>query len=466
MSAIIQQLEQAIGSDAVLTDGETLASRRHDYWVLSHLADVQQRPAPDPLCVVRPTSVEQVQAVVNLARESGTALTPFGLGSGVVGGVIADPDTIILDMSAMNQVREVDEHNLIAHFDAGKNGLEAEQHVQQSGLTIGHWPQSIALSSVGGWVTMRASGQFSTAHGNIEDIIYGVEAVLPDGTLVNAGKAPRASAGPDLRHVFLGSEGTLGVITGVSLGLRRLPEAQAFSVYYCKNMAHGLEAQRQIIHAGWTPPVMRQYDLNEVKRLFPDQLRGEDGLLLLVHEGPVARVEVEKAAIAKLMAEQGLNAGPEDAATKWFEDRNHVPHWDEFLGGGVILDTIEVSAPWDKIDAVYNAAILNLMDVPGIVNASAHSSHAYRTGINLYFTFAAIPENKDDMADTYRDCWRRVLEATAENGGGIAHHHGIGRVRKDYLHHDLGDGGMHLLRQLKRSLDPTGIFNPGVLIDG
>ena len=206
---VIEKLKTALG-DRVVTDAEVLASRRHDYWVASYVRDHVGQPGPSPLCVVRPKSVADVQALLKVANESRTAVIPFGLGSGVVGGVLASADAILLDMSSMNATRTIDPVNLLASFDAGKNGLEAETEVAAHGLTIGHWPQSVGVSSVGGWIATRASGQFSTAYGNIEDIVHSVEAVLPDGAFVTLGKGPRSAAGPDLRHLMLGSEGTLG----------------------------------------------------------------------------------------------------------------------------------------------------------------------------------------------------------------------------------------------------------------
>lgn len=462
--AIVSDLRQALGEAKVRTDDATLQERRHDYWVLSHLDDIQDRPAPSPACVVRPASVEDVVATVNACRESGTALIPFGLGSGVCGGVIATPQSVLLDMSAMDSVRFIDPTNLLASFDAGYNGMEAEEKVAGHGLTIGHWPQSIGVSTVGGWVATRAAGQFSTGYGNIEDVAYSIEAVLPNGEVIEAGKAPRAAAGPDLRHIFLGSEGTLGVVTGVTFSLRRAAEKQAYSAFYASDMETGFDAQRECIQAGWLPVVMRQYDSSEAHRLFPDQARGDDALVLLVHEGPAGKVDAEVAGVAAIAEAAGLAPAPVEAVPRWLEERNHVPTWDRFLENGVVLDTIEISATWDRIGGIYRSAVAALTEVPGIMNGSAHSSHVYRTGINLYFTFAARPENAADMADTYRQCWRRVLEATVAGGGGVSHHHGIGRVRRGYLSHDLGPGGVSLLRTLKTALDPTGFMNPGVLI--
>jgi alkyldihydroxyacetonephosphate synthase len=235
---------------------------------------------------VRPKGVAEVQAIVRLCAETGTPLIPFGLGSGVVGGVITGGEAILLDMGAMAATRFIDETNLLASFDAGRNGLSAEEEVASHGLTIGHWPQSVAISTVGGWIATRASGQFSTAYGNIEDIVYAIEAVLPNGDLVTLGKGPRASAGPDLRHLMMGSEGTLGVITGVTFSLRRAAEARALSCFEAPTMQAGFDYQRELVQSGWRPPVMRQYDERESGRL---DGRLKQCAILMVHEGPRSR---------------------------------------------------------------------------------------------------------------------------------------------------------------------------------
>ena len=304
---IADALTAALGEAQVLIDAARLNERRHDYWMVSHLRDRGAEPAPRPACVVRPRSVADVQATLRLANERGTPVIPFGLGSGVVGGVIARPDAILIDMSAMANVRFIDPVNLLAGFDAGKNGAEAEAAVAEQGLTIGHWPQSVAISSVGGWIATRASGQFSTAYGNIEDIVHSIEVVLPNGEFAVLGKGPRASAGPDLRNLIMGSEGTLGVITGVTLSLRRAPEARALSAFEAPDMVTGFELQREIVQSGWRPPVMRQYDERESRRL---DGRLSKCVILMVHEGPKALVEAEVAAVAALAAKAEVAPAP------------------------------------------------------------------------------------------------------------------------------------------------------------
>jgi alkyldihydroxyacetonephosphate synthase len=463
LDATIDTLRDLLGPDVVRTDPELLAHRRHDYWAAAHLREWRGLPIGEPGCVVQPRGTEQVQELLRFASANGVAVVPYGLGSGVCGGVLPDADVVLLDLSTMNRTREIDEHDLLARFDAGKNGLEAEEEVAAHGLTIGHWPQSIAVSSVGGWVSTRASGQFSTAHGNIEDIVYSIEAVLPNGEVVHLGKAPRAAAGPDLRHVVMGAEGTMGVVTGVTFSLRRQPESRRVTAFFAPDMASGIEAQRRIVQADWRPPVMRLYDGIEVRRNFPDHASGDDAALLMVHEGPSSRVEAEVEAVTHLATESGLTATTGALTEHWLAERNHVPTWTDFFERGAVVDTIEISAPWSRIVAVYDAVVASLNEVEGIVNASAHSSHVYRSGINLYFSFAVLAD-PEDMEARYFECWRRTMEATAEHGGGIAHHHGAGRLRVPYLHHDLGRSGVELLRTLKSAVDPAGIMNPGNLI--
>jgi alkyldihydroxyacetonephosphate synthase len=459
--AVAEDLVRALGPDKVRLDEESRAERRHDYWVLSWLHDHLKSANPLPACVVRPASVADVQATLRAARAAGAPVVPFGLGSGVVGGVLTSADSVVLDMGAMAATRFIDETDLLAGFDAGKNGLEAETEVAARGLTIGHWPQSVAVSTVGGWAATRASGQFSTLHGNIEDIVHSIEAVMPDGEAVTLGKGPRAAAGPDLRHLMMGSEGALGVITGVTFSLRRAPESRVLSAFFAPDMAAGFAFQREVIQAGWRPPVARQYDAREAGRL---DARCEQPLIFFVHEGPSALVAAERAAALAQAPRHGLTPAPEDIAAHWLEHRNTVPNWNVFLERNAIVDTVEVSAAWSAIGRVYDDAVAALTALPGCLNGSAHSSHAYRSGLNLYFSFAIRAEDPATLEASYFAAWRVIMEATARHGGSLAHHHGIGRVRAPWLETELGAEGLALLRKIKTALDPTGMMNPGALL--
>lgn len=462
--AIVEKLMKELGRKKVKTDGGTLDERRHDYSVVFQLDDMQGRSAPRPACVVQPSATPDVVKVVDLCRRTGTVIIPFGLGSGVVSGVKAASDAVLLDMSSMKKIRRIDQQNLIATFEAGVRGSDAEAAVSKRGLMLGHYPQSMDISSVGGWVATRACGQFSSAYGAIEDLVMGLEVVLANGEVLQTRLTPRASVGPDLKQIFLGSEGTLGIITAVTFSLHWKPENQDYSAFYVPTMEKGFETQRYMIQSGWTPPVMRQYDASEVKRLFPEYAHGEDCLILLVHEGPAARTSAEMSECTEIAADTGCEKAPREVVLQWLAERNHVPTFESFLKEGIIVDTVEIAADWKKIALIYKHAIAALNGVENILNASAHSSHCYRSGLNLYFTFAAMPADPANMAAVYEDCWRRIMEATIKQGGGISHHHGIGRVRRQWMAAEVGDTGVALLKNLKKILDPDNILNPGVLI--
>jgi alkyldihydroxyacetonephosphate synthase len=260
---------------------------------------------------------------------------------------------------------------------------------------------------------------------------------------------------------MLGSEGTLGVITGVTLSIRRAAERQAVSAFAAPSLREGFGFQRELVQSGWRPPVMRQYDVRESKRLH-DAAR--DHTVILVHEGPAALVDAEVAATAALAAKMGLSPLPGAIVEHWLGHRNHVAGWDALLDRKIVADTVEISATWDRIAGIYDAATAAVAEIPGCRAASAHSSHVYRSGLNLYFTFAVQRDDDAELEGAYFEAWRRIMQATADGGGSVAHHHGIGRVRKDWLGADLGAPGVDLLRTLKAALDPKGIMNPGTLI--
>lgn len=463
MQNVIAALERALGA-AVATDEPTRRQHARDYWSRSELEDWLGDSTPLPLAVVTPTSTEDMAAAVRICRAHGTAMVPRGGGSGVCGGVLAGRDQVVLSTTGLAGMEVLDEHNLLATFLAGTMGMDAENAVAAAGFTIGNWPQSIALSTVGGWLATRASGQYSTAYGNTEDLVYDLEAVLPDGSIFRSRPTPRAAAGPDLRQLLLGAEGTLGIVTRVTFSLRPKAEAGISQAFHFEDFATGIEAMREVIRPGWRPPVVRLYDARESRRHFRETCPQGRAMLIFLHEGPEAHTAVEAAAVAELCRARGGEPADRQTVDDWFAHRNEVPSWRELFDKGLVVDTIEVATDWSRLDALYRATLERLEKVPGLVAASAHSSHAYRSGANLYFTFAVAPGDRARMLDAYDACWNGAMQAAADLGAGIAHHHGIGRVRRDWLATEIGEPGVELLRTVKRALDPDDLMNPGVLI--
>ena len=463
MSDLAGALRAELGS-VVHTDAETLDAHRHDSWALAALREVQGLGPPRPLAVLRPRSSEEVSRALRFCRRHGVALIPFGGGSGVCGGIEARADSVVLSTRGLDGLVWLDDQKLAASFRAGTLGMVAEREVQRAGLTIGHWPQSIERSTVGGWVATRASGQYSTAYGSVEDLVLGLEVVLPDGEILRTRETPRAATGPDLRQLFLGSEGTLGVVTEVTFSLRVLPEASRGQAFHFEDFASGLEAVRGVLRSGWQPQVVRLYDALESRRQFRDWCPEQRHLLLLLHEGPAAAVDVQADAVARLAVVGGGREADSAAVDSWLEHRNQVQGFRELFEQGLVVDTIEVGCTWERALPLYQAVTATLRQVPDMLTASAHSSHSYRSGTSLYFTFVARPAGGEGMAETYLECWRRAMRETTALGGGISHHHGIGRLRRDVLGAELGETGVAVLRRLKHALDPDDLLNPGVLL--
>ena len=453
-------LRRLVDARRVLDDAETLARTRRDTWVLSVWRELQNRPGPTPACVVRPATTADVSAVLQYASRERVAVVPFGAGSGVCGAVLAPEHSIVVDLGAMRALKSIDETSLLATVEPGLLGSDFEAALNQAGYSMGHFPQSIALSSVGGWVATRAAGQFSTKYGNIEDMLVAFEAVLPNGDVVRTRPVPRASAGQDLRHVFLGAEGTTGILTELTYEIHPLPPATEKRALAFPTMQAGLGALREIMRAGWRPAVLRLYDEIEAGRAFAGAAAAGESLLLILTEGPA---ELAAAELAGATAAAGGRVVGSEPVDSWLHHRNAVPGFEYFLKQGMIVDTIEVAATWSRIDALYAGVLARMRAVPGLIVASGHSSHSYGTGTNIYFTFAARPERPEDIEDVYARVWTAAMEATLAAGGTIAHHHGIGRVRREWLPRELGSA-YPLLGMLRAAFDPTGIMNPGALL--
>lgn len=463
MKDVATALAERLGVDRLIRDPAAIEAHRIDYWILAHLRARENRLGPPPAALVRPRSTTEVAETVRIAAAHGAPIVPYGGGSGVLGGAVPPAGAVVVDLTAMNQLLDVNETALLARAQAGMLGSDYEAAVAARGYTTGHYPQSIDRATIGGLVATRSAGQFSTLYGNIEDLCLGLEVVLPSADVIRLAPVPRASTGPSLRELFLGSEGTLGIVTEATLRLHPLPEHRRTQSWALPDVRTGLEVIREIVRVGWRPAVVRLYDGQEADHHFAEWHPEGRTVLLLLSEGPATLVDAEAAACATVATHHAGTALGEAPVAHWLERRNTVPTWDEFLDRGIMVDTIEVAATWDRIGDLYDAVIAALRTRPGILGASAHSSHSYRQGTNLYITFAVKPDEPADTEAAYLGAWGAVMEATLAGGGTIAHHHGIGRLRTPWLARELGTA-YPVLASLKRALDPTGIMNPGVLV--
>jgi len=461
-------------------DARSRAEAGRDWWPISLHWGVRGEVPYRPAAVVRPETTTQVAAVVGLCDAAGVPVTAAGGRSGVCGGSIPLFGGVALDCCGLSGPVELDEDSSLVEVGAGTSGPELEDALRARQYTLGHFPQSFELSTVGGWIACRGAGQYSTRYGKIEDLVRGLEVVLADGTILRTGglqgAGPRSATGPDLTQLLLGSEGTLGVITRAQLLVRPLPRASTRAAYLFPSFAAGLDCVRRILRRGATPAVLRLYDEAESTRLFDL----DSGSLLLVYDE--ADPELLAATLAIVDHEclstredraRDVVAGRQGTAheadpglvDRWLATRDDVSALVHLTRAGVIVDTTEISAPYRCLGRLYREVTEELRGLPENLAISAHLSHAYPDGACLYFSFA-LQVREEAHSDTrdraYVAHLERIVALTERAGGSISHHHGIGLARGGYLEGALGRG-YSLLRVLKATLDPRGTLNPGKL---
>jgi alkyldihydroxyacetonephosphate synthase len=454
-SQLIAHLE-SICETITSETGTAEASR--DWWPLamhwSLHGSVPQRAG----AVCRPTTSEQVVAVLSACSAAGVPVTAAGGRSGVSGASVPVYGGVVLDLTAMQGIVDIDTASGVIEVLAGTFGPQLETELRQRcAMTIGHFPQSFDIATVGGWVACRGAGQYSTRYGKIDAMVVGLEVVLADGTVLNTGHGPAAAMGPDLTHLFLGSEGTLGIITRVWLRAHPVPTHERRAAYTFTDFESGIEACRLILRRGATPAVLRLYDPAETKRG-----HGGDGtqcLLLVLDEGDIGLVE----ATMGVVEDECAAAAPasEDLVEAWLAHRNDTDALQSLTRKGFVVDTMEIAAPWSRLAPIFVAARAALMAVPHARSASCHLSHSYLDGACLYFTFAATPP-PDEVEATYVAMWDAGQRAVLAEGGNLSHHHGIGLNRARFMAESMGSS-LVVLQAMKDALDPSGILNPGKL---
>ena len=452
-SALLGEFErEGIDFDTSLTQR---ADHGRDWWPLS-IVDVAAGRVPHwPGVVVRPTRTEEVSRVLAIASRHRVPVTPQGGRSGVLGGAVAPDGAIAMDLTGLDRIVHLDETSGTLSVEAGTFGPDVEAYLNARGFTLGHFPQSFDISTVGGWLACRGAGQFSNRYGKIEDMVRGLTVVLASGDVVEVGdRGPRQAVGPSLVQLFVGSEGTLGVITRATLVVRAIAPYAERSAYGFTSFDRGLEACRRILQRGASPAVLRLYDESESNRIFA----ADTNVLIVLDEGDHALV----GAAMSIVAEECSGAATlEDAhVATWLDHRNDVSALAPLWESGLVVDTIEVAGPWSTLATMRERVVSALEALPSTLVVSVHQSHAYVDGACLYFTFAGRPEV--DTVAYYRLAWDVATRAVLSSGGSLSHHHGGGRNRARFVREALGSA-YPLLVTLKETLDPLGIMNPGAL---
>ena len=434
-----------------------------DWWPLAMHWSLNAQTARRADVICRPTTTKHISDIVALCSTNSVPVTVSGGRSGVCGAAVPLFGGVVIDMTSLAGVISVDEISGLVEVLPGTFGPDLEDVLRENyRLSVGHFPQSFDISTVGGWIGSRGAGQFSTRYGKIDDMVAGLEVVLADGSVILTGTEPAGAAGPNLSSLFIGSEGSFGIISKVWLRAHPIAPAERRAAYMFGSFADAVEAMRISIRSGATPAVLRLYDERESKRA-----HGGDGTqcaLLVLDEGETILIDammkvVDNACIAN-------NAQSADVALveHWMNHRNDTSGLQALSKKGFVIDTMEVAVCWSKVNQVAETVKKSIMTVTGARSASCHISHSYIDGACIYFTFVAEPASNtlEAIEIAYDAIWNAAQNSALDAGANLSHHHGVGINRAKFIKRALGPAH-DLLTSIKNSLDPKDILNPGKL---
>ncbi|MCG3860274.1 FAD-binding oxidoreductase [Psychrobacter sp. Ps5] len=457
-------------------------------WIAMHGGDFEVFPDG----VAFPESTADVESLLTLASEHDLIVIPFGGGTSVVGHINPQKGSrpvLTIAMSKMDQLLDLDTESQIATFGAGTQGPAVEAQLDAQGYRLGHYPQSWELSTLGGWIAARSSGQQSLGYGRIEQLFAGGTLVTPQGVL-NIAEVPASSAGPDLREMMMGTEGRAGIFTTVKMRVQPQPEEELFKVAFLPNWEAGKEVLRQAVQKNVRLSMLRLSNAVETDAHLhlgtsPSQflaistylkargLSSDKVMLTYGVSGDKAQNKLALTQFNKLLKQHGSVTGKitDIMGSVWAHGRFKFPYlrgtlWDK----GIMVDTFETATNWVNIDeqmqqmqeAVQNA----LADENEAVVAFTHISHVYKQGASLYTTYF-FRAAKDHATTLQR--WQKIKHAAsvslANGKATISHQHGVGRDHAPYLAAEKGRLGMQVTHDMLKSLDPEQRMNPGILLE-
>jgi alkyldihydroxyacetonephosphate synthase len=421
---------------------------------------------PRAAAIVHPGSVEEVAQLLAIANRAHVPVVPWGGGSGTQGGALPTHGGVIIDLKRLNRILEINENSLYVTAQAGINGTELEWALNERGLTLPHYPASANCATLGGYLAPRGSGTISTKYGKAEDLVMSLEVVLPDGRVIRTPSVPSHASGPDFMRLFLGSEGTFGVITEATMQIARLPETRLFRAVLFKDVATGLEAGRRMMVDRLDPLVIRMYDPHStgslVKRVLGYELSG--AYMILGFDGwqdVAAAQEARARAICDSLGARDLGREPGE---RWWNHRYDFYYPPLSLHLPAMYGTVETVATFDRIEGVYQAKKAAIEGTFGHLGVEyiGHFSHWFPWGASLYdrFLLKDAPPDPAEAQALHDRIWDVAVMTSLQHGGMINEHHGVGLKLSRFMPTQYGSA-WPLLEAIKHAIDPNGIMNPG-----
>ena len=490
---LVEELKKLLGNDAVSDEPLLRLRHGHGHTQQEMYAIKYGGLERIPDLVVFPGRQEQVVALVEAAVAHDVCLIPFGGGTNVTEALRCpahDKRAIVsVDMRRMNKILWIDPENHVARIEAGAVGRDIVSQLEGFGFTMGHEPDSIELSTLGGWVATHASGMKKNRYGNIEDLVLDVSVVTPRGLLSRSVVAPRESIGVDPRRWMLGSEGTLGIVTSAAVKLFPLPEVQRYGSILFPSFAAGIAFMYELTREGSPPASVRLVDnlqfqfgqalkprsegwralRSKAERWYVTRLRGFDPdsmvACTLVFEGNATDVRAQEKSVYRIASRHGgMKAGGENGE-RGYQLTFGIAYIRDFVMNHYVLgESFETSVAWSEVASLCDNVKRRLRDehelrgLPGRPFVTCRVTQVYETGVCVYFYFAYYHKGVDRPSEVYAEMERAARDEILRSGGSLSHHHGVGKLRQEFLPEIISPAALEWSRELKRAIDPQNVF--------
>jgi alkyldihydroxyacetonephosphate synthase len=460
------ELETIVGKENVVTDEAEIDAQSLDVWWVTRFWKFSDLGFPRPFAIVFPENTAEVVGIVNYCNDHRMPLIPRAGGAGDAGGSLALTGGIVVDLKKMDRVLEINERSLTVRAQPGIIQKHLEEHLNRHGYTMNHFPASYTTSCLGGFISTNGTGVLSSKYGKLSDMVHQLEVVLPNGRLFRSLPVRLHSTGPDYSRLFIGAEGTLGIITEALCKIHPLPEKRTFRGFLLPDLKGGIEAGRRIMVQGLQPCLLRLYDERDSSVILKEQFNLDfAGCVLLIGFDGLAKIVDVQHEIASdiLMAAQGKDLG-ERPGLVWWEGRykSYYPP-NDYIAYPWMTAVTDTVAPYEDIETIYWAMKRAVEEGFKEWDATfqAHFSHWYDWGTSFYPTFLLkrYPEDRKEALGLYNRILDASIRASLENGGVVNEHHGIGLKNARFMRDVYGDG-YELARAIKKALDPNAILNP------
>jgi len=459
---IVTELEDAVGRENCSTREIDKLIHGVDYfWLPRKWADSGQR-MPEADVVVSPKNAQETSAVLKIANYYKIPVTTWGGGGGTQGGALPVAGGILLNTKRMNEIYDVNEQSLYIECGTGSIYKHIEWAANEKGYATMHYPSSLNCSTVGGFLAHRGIGVVSTKYGKIDDMVLGMEVVLPNGDIINTSPVPKHAAGPDLNQIFIGSEGTLGIMTKAQMRIYAQPEKRKFRAFLFKNLTDAFAAGRELL-TKIKPSVMRLYDEAEtaslIKKIVGVEKKG--AFMNIAVEGIAEIVEIEEKILLETFKKYGAEDLGSEYGEKWWKEKITFFYPGHMFDLPQMFGTMDSIATYSNIEKIYWAMKEAIETNFPMARYIAHFSHWYEWGCMIYDRFFVDnpPEDPREALRLHNQIWNCGVRAALANGGVVNDHHGVG-IKLGRLMKEQYGSAMQVFEGLKKQLDPNGIMNP------